>query len=771
MAQLVTSYAECGRARQPRARVSARLFAALMLVAGCGGYGEVTPVGALTRPGIVATVTVAPSTISLSGFGYLSAVLRDSAGFVLVGRTVTWASSDTLIAVVSNTGGVSSRFPGQATITAASEGVKGSAQIVVPPPPAVASVVIRPDSVGVEVGQQWQLSVALLDSASRFTSVNQPIIWTTSDSTRATVSANGVVSALAAGTVTITVTTGGKSGRATVRVFSSLPTGSLTISPDTGTVQAGGSSTYTVVVADLQGNRVFNRPVAWSTSNASNAQVISQSQYDAAVSALSPGIVFVIASSGGRQGTATLRIVSPPAVAQLAVTPGAANLPVGRTTLLKAVALDPAGTPLFPSITWRSSDSTKATVSFGAVTALSTGTVSITASAGGRSAQATIIITPFTPLTLTSVAAGRDATCGLSDNAAFCWGQDYFGARGDGAGSDTLWHPVPGKVSGNTTFTSISAGDYHVCAVSTVNAAYCWGSNARGQLGVGMPSPTCMRYGGSNPCSAVPLQVAGGLRLRKIAAGAATSCVVTTSNTTYCWGDNTTGQLGNGTSASTDVPVMVSGNISFTSIAVGRSHACALTPDGRAYCWGSNSAGQTGASTRTTCPDGLGRIVGCSPTPQLVAGGLTFTAITAGGDHSCALTSDGSAYCWGSNASGELGNGSQALSDTPMPVAGGLRFSVLSAGDAHSCGIATGGTFCWGSNSAAQLGAGLGNALSTTPVLVAGGFTFESISAGGTHSCGIASRVAYCWGSNNLGGLGTGDVKPYPVPKVAVTLP
>jgi alpha-tubulin suppressor-like RCC1 family protein/uncharacterized protein YjdB len=718
-------------------------------------------------------VTVAPSSVAVvSGTGNFSAVLRDSAGFVLVGRTVVWTSSDTLIAVVSSTGTVTARFPGQAMVTATSEGVAGSTQVVVLPPAPVVSVVVTPDSVGVEVGQQWQLSIALLDSVLHFTTANQPVIWTTSDSTHATVSSNGVVSAISTGTATISATTAGRSGHATVRVFPTLPVGSLTISPDSVTVQVGGSSTYTLVVTDLLGNRVFTRPVVWSTSNAANAKVVSQSQSDAAVSALSPGTVFVTASSGGRAGTSTLRIVLPSTVALLFLTPGAASLPVGRTTLLLATALDGFGVELIPSITWRSSDSTKATVINGTVTALATGTVTITASAGSRSAQSTITITPSTPLALSLVGASRDIACGLTDNGAlFCWGQDFFGARGDGGSSDTLAHPVPGRVSGNSTFTSLSAGDFHVCAVSSANVASCWGSNARGQLGVGPLSPTCLSGGNSNPCSAVPLQVAGGLSVRQIASGGSSTCALITSAAAFCWGDNTSGQLGNGTTTLTDVPIVVNGSTWFTSIAVGSSHSCALALGGKALCWGSNSAGQTGAPTRTTCPDGAGRIVGCSTTPQPVSQGLTVTAITAGGDHSCALTIDGSAYCWGSNASGELGNGSQTLSDAPVLVAGAMHFTALAAGAAHTCGITRNGTYCWGSNSAGQLGSGLSIPLSTSPVLVAGGFAFESISAGGTHSCGVASHIAYCWGNNSLGQLGTGDVKPSSVPKATVTSP
>ena len=758
------------RARLAVAKRVAYAGAAVLVLTGCRSDGGLRVAEIVSAPARVATVTLAPSTLSLSGFGVLSAVVRDSAGFILVGRTVVWTSADTMIASVSGAGVVVSRFPGQTTITATSEGVAGSAQIVVPGPALVASVVVIPDTVSVEVGQSWQLSVRTLDSAARFTS--QPVVWSSSDNVRAVVSANGVVNALSAGTVTISATSGGKIGSATVRVFPTLAVGTITLLPDTITAQVGGWAIFTPIITDVQGNRV-RRTVSWSTSNASIAQALAQSQFDVAVSALSPGTVFIIATSGGRTGTATLRVVPPPAVAQLFVSPVAVSLPVGRTIVLTASAQDGAGGSIFPATTWRSSDSTRAVVGlYGSVTTLAAGTVSIIATAGGRTAQSTITVTPFAAQSLVAVAAGRDNACGISDTgAALCWGQDYFGARGDGDKSDTLARPVPARVSGTGSFVAISAGDYHVCAVSAAGSAFCWGSNTRGQLGSGPPSPTCVRYGGGYPCSAVPAPVSGGLAIRRIAAGGSTTCATTSNNSAYCWGDNASGQLGTGNTASSDVPAAVATSMSFASIAVGRSHACALTPGGKAYCWGSNSVGQTGAPTRTTCPDGAGRIVGCSMTPQPVDNGLTFTSITAGGDHSCALTADGSAWCWGANASGELGNGTQTLSGVPVAVSGGLHFSAISAGETHTCGITSTGTWCWGSNSAEQLGAGLKVTFSAQPVLVRGGFSFETISAGGTHSCGVVVRVAYCWGSNGLGQLGTGDLKPSPVPGIAVTTP
>jgi alpha-tubulin suppressor-like RCC1 family protein len=251
------------------------------------------------------------------------------------------------------------------------------------------------------------------------------------------------------------------------------------------------------------------------------------------------------------------------------------------------------------------------------------------------------------------------------------------------------------------------------------------------------------------------------------------TCAVTTSNAAYCWGDNSSGQLGTGTSTASTTPVAVTGAHSFTSVSAGRFHACGLATDGKAFCWGNDGAGQLGAPTRTTCTDAFARTVGCSLVPLAVSGGLTFTSLVSGDDHTCALTSAGTVYCWGSNGVGELGNGTQTTTDIPTQVAGGLHFMSLSAAGANTCGLTSAGAaYCWGSNAYGQLGTGSTSDFSSSPVLVSGGMTFESISTGSNHSCGVtASHVAYCWGSNSLGQHGTGDAKVHLVPQVAVSTP
>jgi alpha-tubulin suppressor-like RCC1 family protein len=142
------------------------------------------------------------------------------------------------------------------------------------------------------------------------------------------------------------------------------------------------------------------------------------------------------------------------------------------------------------------------------------------------------------------------------------------------------------------------------------------------------------------------------------------------------------------------------GGLKFSVLSVGDSHTCGLVAGGVADCWGSNVYGELGDST-TTSRGG----------PVAVAGGITFTAITAGGDHgdnfTCGLTASGVAYCWGYGGGGELGNGADTSATVPVPVAGGLIFASIVAGGFHVCGLTTGGVaYCWGYNISGELGDG-----------------------------------------------------------------
>jgi alpha-tubulin suppressor-like RCC1 family protein len=184
----------------------------------------------------------------------------------------------------------------------------------------------------------------------------------------------------------------------------------------------------------------------------------------------------------------------------------------------------------------------------------------------------------------------------------------------------------------------------------------------------------------------------------------------------------------------------------FASVTAGSGVTCGLLTDGTAWCWGRNQFGEVGDGTLIF-----------RGTPIAVVGGHRFTSLSAGGSHACGLTASGAAYCWGTNFYGQLGNGADSNSREPAPVAGGLAFTAVSAGMGYTCALtAAGSAYCWGRNSWAQLGNG-STANSNTPVAVAGGLTFRTVSTGSLVTCGVTTgNAAWCWGLDTEGELGDG---------------
>ncbi|HEX9632858.1 MAG TPA: hypothetical protein VGA02_10370 [Gemmatimonadales bacterium] len=312
-------------------------------------------------------------------------------------------------------------------------------------------------------------------------------------------------------------------------------------------------------------------------------------------------------------------------------------------------------------------------------------------------------------MTYAAVSVGGIHTCGVTaEGAAYCWGLSKFGQLGDGTKKDRS-RPVP--VAGGVSFAAVSAGGIHTCGLTAAGVAYCWGRNNAGQFGDGTYNDRSR-----------PVLVAGGLSFAALSAGDFHTCGLTAAGTAYCWGLNDNGQLGEvitvngalGTMGDRKSPVSVSGGVSIAAVSAGgsgapdRGYTCGVTAGGAAYCWGDNSAGQLGDGT--TCCDGK--------IPVPVVGDVSFAAVSAGG-HTCAVTATGAAHCWGDNSSGQLGDGTRTSHTGPVPVAGGVSFAALSArGIGHTCGVtATGTAHCWGDNSSGQLGDGTRTSR-LTPVLV-----------------------------------------------------
>lgn len=442
-------------------------------------------------------------------------------------------------------------------------------------------------------------------------------------------------------------------------------------------------------------------------------------------------------------------------VGQVRVTPTTATVPVGGVQQFAATVSDLHGNPLGTAVTWASSNPLVATVNAsGVATAVGVGQATITAAAGQVTGSAALTVLGGT---FAAVSAGGEHSCALDiTGRAYCWGRGAQGQLGTGA-TETQLTPVP--VAGGLTFASISAGDAHTCGLTPTGQAYCWGRGADGRLGTG---------GTENALT--PVAVIGAFSFASIAAGGSHTCGVTTAGQAYCWGSNAFGRLGVGSAIDfSATPAAVAGGLTFASISVKSTHTCAVATTGQAYCWGRGDFGQLGVS-------GLEEQV-TWPTPSPVLGGHTFASISAGGLHTCGVTTAGQAYCWGFGGSGQLGVGAFTPDQRiPVAVAGGLTFTEVStnltAGTAHTCGITAGGpSYCWGFGTAGQLGNGTAEN-QPAPTLVAGEHTFVSISAGNLHTCGVTTTGdAYCWGSNDAGQLGIGSTGNQLTPAPVTTLP
>lgn len=294
---------------------------------------------------------------------------------------------------------------------------------------------------------------------------------------------------------------------------------------------------------------------------------------------------------------------------------------------------------------------------------------------------------------------------------------------------------------GGVAYISIVAGNSDHCGLTSVGQAYCWGNNSQGQLGdnttTDRTSPVAVRQ--------------GGVTFALISAAFETTCGITGAGQAYCWGKNSYGQIGDNTTTDRHTPVAVQqGGTTLASISISSNSTCALTGSGAAYCWGYGGNGRLGDGTQTQ------RL-----TPVAVQqGAVTFASIAVGAAHGCGLTSAGSAYCWGANGNGQLGDNTTNERLTPVAVQqGGITFISVITGYYHTCGLTNGGAaYCWGLNTNGQLGDGTTTQRNAPVAVQQGGVISSTVVTGAqsNHNCAVqaSAQLVYCWGSNNAGQLG-----------------
>lgn len=340
-----------------------------------------------------------------------------------------------------------------------------------------------------------------------------------------------------------------------------------------------------------------------------------------------------------------------------------------------------------------------------------------------------------------SLAASSDTSLGIKqDGSLWQWGQALGGAAKSAAPVLLSVGPYAALATGAST---------HHCALKVGGALHCWGQKNWGKLGNG---------GQADAAQPVVITVGGDLTIAAVAVGAEHTCAVATSGQLYCWGRNTDGQLGIGTTTYSPTPVRVGSATDWSRIAAGMRHSCGVKTDGTLHCWGQNRLAQLGMVTSTTpqafmAPEWI---------PTQVGIGTSWAEVAAFGDHTCALKKAGTIFCWGrSYLAGTTGDGpthaTEATADVePQHVGASDGFEQIGVGEGHACARKAGRILCWGANLHGATGLGTTGLRTTAKPLGLG--KVDTLSAGSEHACAIDDQgQLFCWGDNRSGQLGTGD--------------
>lgn len=399
-----------------------------------------------------------------------------------------------------------------------------------------------------------------------------------------------------------------------------------------------------------------------------------------------------------------------------------------------------------------------------------------------------------------SVTASSTHTCAIrGDGSLWCWGGDDSGQLGN---ADAGSADVPQQVGAETTWQRVSAGDAHTCATRIDGTLWCWGSDASGQLGN-------VNTGSQQEPSGVP-----GTTWIDVSAGEAHTCAVQSDGMLACWGSGTDGRIGDGEMLDRSSPANIpSSGAAWKSVTVGRDHTCATRTDGTLWCWGGNSTGQLGmgdamarlapteviasgvdwndarviAGSRSTCATAGGALFcwgtmgggAISSTPTRLASDVRWLDVDAGVNHWCASRDDRSLTCWGSdddttgaNATGKLGNGPYDNASFAVPHEGGVYVpdwieiaasngsrGGFSTQTGHTCALRSDRTlWCWGNDAIHQLGIDAIAMSFGSPARVGMESTWASVAGGCRHTCATRDDgTLWCWGDDGTGQLGNGS--------------
>lgn len=551
------------------------------------------------------------------------------------------------------------------------------------------------------------------------------------------------------------------------------PVATITVTPATASVVIGKTTALAATVKDAADNVLAGRTITWTTSAAATATVDA----NGVVTGVAAGTANITATSEGKTAQAAITVSVVP-VASVTVTPNAVDVKVGATSALAATLKDDQGAVLTGrAIAWTSSAPNVATIdaATGAVTGVATGTATMTATSEGKTGTTTVTVSAAVKPVATILLAPmldtleafdtemigrqlRDADNNLLTGRAIAWTSSNPAvatidpATGLLTGVDRGTVTVTATSEGKTaTVTRVVVIRYRSVSAGTMHACDIASGGIVWCWGLnGVEGRIGSAQMGDGVMSNVPVKLSSGLRFAQISTYGRHTCGITLGGAAYCWGSNSWGTLGNGSNASqSPTPVAVSGNLTFRSVSAGADHTCGITTDNRAYCWGNNDWRQLGTGTAF------------SGTPVLVSNTLSFAKITAGTAFTCGITTGAETYCWGANSIGQVGDGGKisygnVFVSAPQKVVGGQTFQSVTLGNQFACALTQiGQGYCWGSNNS-KLGNGNGGTDSSTPAQLGGGVLFQMISSGYGHSCGVTTTsLVYCWGANGSGQLGS----------------
>ncbi|MEM1347412.1 MAG: Ig-like domain-containing protein [Myxococcota bacterium] len=702
----------------------------------------------------VASVEIAdasPLVLEVDQTFTLTASALDDRNMEIPGRMFAWSSSMESVATVDpNTGEVTAVAPGTTDILAANESASDTITVQVVPKP-VAEIDLLPSSLALTVGETFSGLSATPRAADGQMLPGRPIAWRSNDTSVVTLTTDPtddtVVEVTAANPGTTRVFASAESIERSILVTVSPAVGQVTVTPDPVTLLVGDVQQFSVDIRDTQGNPL-PRPVVWTTDDLTASIVTINAQGE--LTARGVGMVEVRATVDGVTGTAQVE-VQPTPVDSVTVRPAVVALfPTQQTTVTPTLFDADSNVLTGRAVTWSTSAPSIATVdSSGVITAVAQGRAVVTAASEGKTAEVEVVVA----VKFRHIEPGGSQTCGitLGTNTNYCWGRDQFGSLGNGSmrGDASVADPV----SGTHDFATISSRAIHNCGLTASAKILCWGFNGSGQLG-----------NNSSLNAQVPQQISSVLNFVSVSAGGTHTCAIggATGDITYCWGDNRSGQIGADSMNNTEkLPTPVSGTVVFRDVYAGGEHTCAIRDsDSSVYCWGrGNYLGITGLTSND-----LERV------PQAITSTEKFDMLDAGAKHTCGVTDKDDIFCWGTNADGQLGDGTQVDRQTPAQVSGTQAWDIVAVGSDHTCALTLAGkAYCWGANNNGQRGDGGQNTNSLlTPQIVADNHTFKTLAAGRSHTCAIdTDDIAYCWGENFRGKLGDGTTldrfSPFPV--------